>query len=410
MTFFIAELDIRYNPIEKMPAVQEMIVADVPDLEVYNQIELLEPGYRYKVMNEEIKKYLEDTKDEEEEKKMEGIVDEAFNKIKEEHGEDLNLEKLNQRFQEVEDDHMKNEAEMVKAQMSISANLQPLMRDQNSLKEMEETTPYELVKESVEYNKKLKKDYSQIRGNFRHIMNQLRLNEFDTFNDVKKPEENQDLKDPYSNMAEEIQKIDQEQKAKGFLTSYSEANDSGDEEPLLDQVPLQKSDKLNQSASKASKKQVGRRKSSISIRSSKKALPFRSSAGFGAQRQKSDLTGKNPRKFSRAGSARKRKLPPTSKQVDQLNQLRELKIDEEKDKILNEFNTIVSKTSTDFKKPKFPTSSRKKVLQPIRTYSKQGSSSETDPIAALKNITKYSKPNMLAAQNEMIANMLSNKN
>ena len=52
---YLAELDIRNNPLERVAAIQEMIVADIPDLEVYNEIELLEPGYKYKVMNEEIK-------------------------------------------------------------------------------------------------------------------------------------------------------------------------------------------------------------------------------------------------------------------------------------------------------------------------------------------------------------------
>lgn len=52
---YLAELDIRNNPLERVAAIQEMIVADIPDLEVYNEIELLEPGYKYKIMNEEIK-------------------------------------------------------------------------------------------------------------------------------------------------------------------------------------------------------------------------------------------------------------------------------------------------------------------------------------------------------------------
>lgn len=113
-----------------------MIVADIPDLEVYNEIELLEPGYKYIVMNEEIKQYLEDTKDPNEDK-CEGIIDEAFSKMKDEKGEQMNLEKLNSKFEEAEKGHMKNETEIVKAQLSISANLQPLTRDKNSIKEIE---------------------------------------------------------------------------------------------------------------------------------------------------------------------------------------------------------------------------------------------------------------------------------
>uniref|UniRef100_A0A7S3P2N3 Uncharacterized protein n=1 Tax=Euplotes crassus TaxID=5936 RepID=A0A7S3P2N3_EUPCR len=354
-------------------------------------------------MNQEIRKYLEDTK-ETVEQQQEGIIDEAFSNIKDKNGEKMDPDKLTKKFEEVEENQMKNEAEMIRAQLSISANLQPLMRDKNNLKELEEATNDILITESVEYSKKLKKDYSEIRSSFRNVMNHLRFDEFGTFDKLKSTQ-NQDLKDPYLEMQEEILKINQEQKKKGFITSYSEANDSGDEEQLVEDVPLKNTDKLNKSASKPSQKR------SVSIRS-KKSLPFRSSAGFNKKNQKPDLTGKSTSKLMRAGSARKRKLPPTGKNKEELNQLRELKIDEEKDKILSEFNKIVSKTSTDFKKPKFPNSSRKKVLQPIKSYGKSSSviSDSEAGVTALKNITKYTKPSMLAAQNEAIASILSNKN
>jgi Leucine-rich repeat (LRR) protein len=63
---YLAELDIRENPLSQVPAIKETILAEIPDLEVFNEEELLEPGFRFKVQNEEIKKYLEDTEENEE--------------------------------------------------------------------------------------------------------------------------------------------------------------------------------------------------------------------------------------------------------------------------------------------------------------------------------------------------------
>jgi hypothetical protein len=133
---YLAELDIRNNPLEKTPAIQDIILLDVPDLEIYNDIELLEPGFKFKLENEQIKKYLEDTKDKEDDTVYEGIIEDAFIKISADTGEKLTTGKLRDKFDEAERNHMKNDAELLKAQMSISANLVPLTRDENRIKDV----------------------------------------------------------------------------------------------------------------------------------------------------------------------------------------------------------------------------------------------------------------------------------
>ena len=350
---------------------------------------------------------MEDTKNQTEEN-CEGIIEEAFSKIKDEKGEKMNFEKLNAKFDEAERGHMKNETEIVKAQLNISANLQPLTKDHNNIKEVQDSTNEELVKESKEYHKKLQNDYKNIRNNFRSIMNKLIYKEYDVFDKIKGQNINVE-NDPYSDMREEIKRIDEEEKRKGVIRSHSEGYDSHEEgEEKETRIPLGKSSKVNVSASK----NVNRRGSLVRKNNSKKRLPFRSSAGFSKKGQKQDMVGRGSQRVMRVGSARWNKLPPQKKMKEGLNQLKELKINEEKDKIMDEFNKIVSKTSTSFKEPLFPKSSRKKVLQPIRTYSKGSKvTSETNSgPTALKNITKFNKPGMLAAQNEAIASILSKNN
>lgn len=104
---YLAELDIRNNPLAKTPAIKDTIVYDVPNLEVYNDIELLEPGYKFKLENEQIKKYLEDTKDKEDDTVYEGIIEDAFIKIAIETGEKLTANKLKDKFEEAEKNHLK---------------------------------------------------------------------------------------------------------------------------------------------------------------------------------------------------------------------------------------------------------------------------------------------------------------
>ena len=75
---------------------------------------------------------------------------------------------------------------------------------------------------------------------------------------------------------------------------------------------------------------------------------------------------------------------------------------------MSEFNQIVSKTSNNFKAPKFPNSSRKQILEPLSSKSKL-------PLffnhVHCIDLTKLNKPGMLGAQNEMIRRMLqSNSN
>ena len=85
-------------------------------------------------------------------------------------------------------------------------------------------------------------------------------------------------------------------------------------------------------------------------------------------------------------------------------------MDEEKDRIMNEFQKIVSKTSNSFKEPAFPNSTRKKMLEPIKQSSKNLKETiDVTPPIPLKNITKYSKPGMLSAQNDAIREMLRTK-
>jgi hypothetical protein len=197
-------------------------------------------------------------------------------------------------------------------------------------------------------------------------------------------------KNPYAEMKEEIQKIDQMSRRQkqqfGFMTSYSD-KDASDEELDLG-VPLGKENSNSMmfethseyaTRDPSSAKKQPRKSSLIRKTSSKrKPLPFRSSAGFGNKSQKTDLTNQTSakKKTMRAGSAR-RKLPPPAVNKEKLNELKEHKMTQEKDRIMDEFTKIVSKTSTSFKEPKFPNSTRKQVLQPIRPPSK-GSAYRTE--------------------------------
>ena len=388
-----------------------MIVADIPDLEVYNEKILLEPGYKYKIMNDEIKKYLADTEDKEKinEQECEGIIDEAFSDMVDSKGEKMTLKKLNDQFEEAEEKYIMNEDEIDKAQRSISANLVPLTTNGNDGHAIGERTDEELIKESIENKKKLERDYKNIRQDFRNIMNKLRHNEFETFDKIKS--KNLGLfDDPYLKMENEIKQIDQEEqknRLNGFITSRSEGYDSEEKQDGEDEkrLPLGKSSKMNMSASK-----TGRRSSLVKKNSAKRTLAFRSSAGFATKKKSQDMTGRSAKKIMRPNSSRRVKMPPAGNK-EKLNKLKEIKMNEEKDKIMNEFNKIVSKTATSFKQPAFPNTNRKQVLKPLRTISREsGLVSEGDSsVKALKNITKYSKANMLAAQNEAIASIINHK-
>lgn len=409
---YLAELDIRNNPLSKTPAIQDTIVYDVPNLEVYNDIELLEPGYKFKLENEQIKKYLEDTKDKEDDTVYEGIIEDAFIKIAAETGEKLTATKLKDKFEEAEKNHLKNDAELVKAQMNISANLVPLTRDVNRIKDLQESTNEDLLKESKEFRKKVKSDYESLRQQFRHVVNQLRFDEMETFDKLNINSDLDPIKnDPYEEMKKESRRLDNEQKINrakfGFMTSKSEKSDNSFEDDSKEaetMIRLDQYERLNRSASKNTK----RKTMSVKKNPSKKTIPFRSSAGF-KNTKANDITIK--KKPTRAESARKTKLPPRVAEKEKLNDLKELKMNQEKDKIMDEFNKIVYKTSTSFKEPKFPKSTRKNVLEPIRTMSQHSvtNGDGESGVTALKNITKYTKPGMLSAQNDAIREMIRSK-
>jgi hypothetical protein len=413
---YLAEFDIRNNPLAFRPAVQEMIVADVPDLEVYNEIELLEPGFKYKVENEELKRRLAETNKEEEEL-LEKILDKVFDEQGEPQEKRMTQKAIQEKFEEVENNCHKNEVELVKAQLSISANLVPLTRDKNKISEVEEFTGEQLIKESVDFKKRVKSDYETIRKDFRKVVNQLRFDELEFSQKMNSSKPDVDL---YIEMLNEIKKFDQQSKINrakfGFMTSRSDEKDSDDE--LEKAVPLYKEnassiiydstmhDEFEQIENKKKRNNSLIRKSN----NKSKPLPFRSSAGFN-KANKQDLTGqKIQKKTVRAGSARK-KLPPTPGNKEKLNELKELKMTQEKDRIMGEFNKLVSKTTTSFKEPKFPRSTRKNVLEPIRPPSNSASlGGDADfGLNVIKNISKFSKPNMLAAQNEAIREMLRTK-
>jgi len=160
---------------------------------------------------------LEDTKNQTEEN-CEGIIEEAFSKIKDEKGEKMNFEKLNAKFDEAEKGHMKNETEIVKAQLNISANLQPLTKDNNNIKEVQDSTNEELVKESKEYQKKLQNDYKNIRNNFRSIMNKLIYKEYDVFDKIKGQNINVEGKELFEAILKDMIVMKREKKKKlGYL-------------------------------------------------------------------------------------------------------------------------------------------------------------------------------------------------
>lgn len=425
---YLAELDIRENPLSTQPAIRERVICDVPDLEVFNEIELLEPGHRFRVENDKIREELAKAEDvANSEKHYEDIVDDTFGEIRDENGEKYDQRKLDERFEEAERNFLKNEADLLKVDLNISSKLVPLTRDENRLEDLENFTNEDLIKESKDFKKKVKDDYEKIRKDFRNIMNQLRFSELETFDKLASLEANVNLgKDPYLAMQDEIRKIDEEARKNkvkyGFVTSRSNKEDSDDEDMRdlstgkenesmvhLDSKPY--SDlSISSSAKKAPRRSSLTKKSSVKG----KALPFRSSAGFGNRSDKTDLTAqiKTKKKPIRAESARRKNLPPSSMNKERLNELKEIKMTQEKDKIMDEFHRIVSKTTTSFKEPKFPNSTRKRVLEPIKSMSKDTISradSESGISTAVKNITKFTKPNMLAAQNDAIREMLKSK-
>jgi hypothetical protein len=145
-------------------------------------------------------------------------------------------------------------------------------------------------------------------------------------------------------MKEEIRRIEQEQKHKQKSEGY--ISDPESSEGKENEVRLDHSMHLPRSGSKTKK-----RGNSSFRNNSKKSLPFRSSAGFNKNREK-DMVIKSNRRIPRAGSARK-KLPPRSDlNKEKLNELKETKMTQEKDKIMSEYNQIYSKTTNSFKKVK----------------------------------------------------------
>lgn len=183
----LAELDVRNNPVAQRPALLDTILTDVPNLEVFNCKEIVEPGFRYRVENEKIKEnIMRLDKQAEQDQQLEGILEQAFKNVVDENGEQMNMAKVDEKFAETEANLLKSEAELVKNQLNISCKLVPLTR--SSLIEeghmelnITDFSKEELIKESIEFRKKTKDDFSKIRSDFRLVVNELRFKEIDMF-------------------------------------------------------------------------------------------------------------------------------------------------------------------------------------------------------------------------------------
>jgi len=319
--------------------------------------------------------------------------------------------------EQIENEYFSDFHKIIEAEANISAKLVPLLGDENRLAQVHGRTKTELIKESKEFRSKVKEDYNDVRSKFRKIMNKVRYEELDTFDKLRAQTASGHTDDPYMEMLEEIRRIDQAEKNKRVRFGFSSRSQTGDSDE--EAIDVQNEGKENESmvevngkvypmlSSQSAKKKVTRGNSFSKKENSKeKIVPFRSSAGFSKSKMNGDLNVqvKSKKKLMRAESAKRNKLPPSSITKEKLNELKELKMNEEKDKIMSEFNKIVSRTSTNFKEPKFPNSTRKKVLEPISS----GIDLEAMGLP-LKNIAKYSKPSMLSAQNEAIREMLRTK-
>ena len=76
---YLAEFDIRENPFGKQNTAQGLILTYLPDLEVYNNQQLLDPGHRYKLETEQLKKEMAKMKfQEDEDEQFEKMLEEAF--------------------------------------------------------------------------------------------------------------------------------------------------------------------------------------------------------------------------------------------------------------------------------------------------------------------------------------------
>ena len=339
----------------------------------------------------------------------------------------FDLKRMKQIEEEIEEDYHKSYQIMVENNINISSRLVPLIGDKNRLTEIENRTKEQLIKESNDFRTKVKSEYNGIRGKFRNVVNKLRFDEIETFDKIRaETAQTSDGKDPYLGMMEEIRKIDEEariNRAKfGFVTSRS--MDSDDDENQLETNIFGKENesmisegryrnKANEYNSK--NKKIVRGKSFMGKNKSKEQItPFRSSAGFNKNISDNDINPqvKSKKRIMRAESAQKRKIPVASSITkERLNELKELKMNQEKDRIMNEFQKIVSKTTTSFKEPKFPNSTRKRVLEPIKQSGKdlKAAGEVVPPPIPLKNISKFNKPGMLSAQNDAIREMLRTK-
>ena len=433
---YLAELDIRENPFGDQKTSQSLILTYLPELEVYNNQQLLEPGHKFKVETEVLIKEMEKTKYREDEDEIfEKMLEEAFaeagleNDMKQ--GKDpkqekqekvFDLKKIKEIETEIEEDYHKSYQMMIESNVNISSRLVPLLGDENRMAEIENRTKEQLIKESIDFKKKIKNDYSDIRGKFRNVINKVRFDEMETFDQIRaQTAQTNKRDDPYESMMKEIKKLDEEARVNrakfGFLTSRS--MDSEDDENELEINNIEKENESMIAAGKGygdrantKNKKIPRGKSFINKNKSKEQItPFRSSAGFNNTNNELNTQTKSKKKIMRAESASKRKMPPSSVTKERLNELKEQKMNEEKDRIMNEFQKIVSKTTTSFKEPMFPNSTRKKVLEPIKQSFKdlKVTGDVVPPPVPLKNISKYSKPGMLSAQNDAIREMLRTK-
>jgi hypothetical protein len=343
---YFPEFDIRDNPLASQLGIEGMISAIVTDLEIYNNKQIKETGMRYKIENEKLKKQIEldDVMDGLKDDFLEDILNEAFADQKEKHKIDTKL--IRETVEKAEDGEFRVDQKLIISQMDLNNKLVPLLGDKNNLVQIESMTKEQLVNESENYRTQIKDDYNGIRGQFRDCMNKVRYDELDTISQMRAQTAQEQTSDPYAQMKEEIKRLDREQEQTrkvrfGFVTSRSEGGDSDEELSENSQKIGKENDSMismnGKTYEKLSMGNTARKsaRNSLTRKPSKtRDTTFRSSAGFVSQKNHQDLNSevgfKVRKKNTRAESARKRKLPPSSMSKDQLNELKERKMNNEK--------------------------------------------------------------------------------
>lgn len=323
----------------------------LPDLEIFNKKQIQEIGKRYKAENAMLKKQIQL------EEALEGMKDTVFENIlrdvfKDDTQSSNDITKPSASLDEIEEGQFRVEEDMIMSGMDLNNKVVPLLGDSINLVQIEKMTKEDLVNESENFRKKVKDDYKGIRSQFRDAINKIRFDEMDTISSMRAQTAQGFIGDPYADMKAEIKKLDEEQKRNrkvrfGFITSRSLDGNSDDEEQeqlsnhsedigkenerLLDfNEDLDLRDSKKESARKPARNSLSRKSDK------KKSLnnDFRSSAGFASQSAYHDLNTDQSIKVRkgkmRVESARRnKKLPPTMNK-DKLNELREMKINEEK--------------------------------------------------------------------------------